>query len=109
MKTPIFVYEPATLHVFSTKEKAEAYIEAIDVTNGAFTAAYDSEGFRLEIEVTPDNDVIFNSADPPENRAEELRVLLQVFLKGAKGVSDDWLASTSLNELIVKSLDYKTR
>jgi hypothetical protein len=110
MKPPIFVYEPATLDVFSTKEKAEAYMEAVDVKNGVYTAVYDSEGYVLEVTVTSDNGVAINSTAPPVKKIDELRELLETFLKTARtvSVSDEWLASASLNELVAKALEHKT-
>ena len=110
MKTPIFVYSDGTLDIFSTKEKAEAYNEAQTVANYDFTA-YDSEGYQLEVTVTPDNAVVINPVEPPVKMAAELRELLRNFLSIAKtaSVSDDWLASASLSELVAKALEHKTR
>jgi hypothetical protein len=108
MKSPIFVYEPATLYVFSTKEKALAFIEAVDVENGVYTEVYDSEGYILEVFVVDRNDVAIESLKPPKKNAQSLHELLHDYLQGIKGVSKEWLANASLRELVNKSLDYKT-
>lgn len=110
MKTPIFVYEPDTLYVFSTKEKAEACMEAVDVRNHVYTAVYDAEGNLLNLSVKSDDEIIIEPMNSSLNKSDDLRTLLYDFFKfGRPVVTDSWLTSASLDELVTKALEFKTR
>ena len=52
---PIIVLSKDELCVFESIESAEQYMEAIDVKNGEYLAAYDSEGRRFQIRVVRRN------------------------------------------------------
>jgi hypothetical protein len=49
VQPPIIVDARSELLLFRSVELAEAWLEAIDVRNGEYAAAYDSEGRRLEV------------------------------------------------------------
>lgn len=107
---PIFVYEPRTLYIFTTKDKAQGFIEAVDVRNNVYTEIYDAEGYLLNLSVTSDDEVIIEQLNPSLSKAENLKRLLYDFLKhGKQQVTDDWLISASLAELVTEAVKFKTR
>ncbi len=112
--SPTFIHAEDGLDVFSTQAKAETFMEAIDVKNGVYRAAYDRLGDLLNIEVTSDDFVVLNSTHPPINKAEELHNLLRSFLKMLKernklhDVSDSWLENASLDEMVAKAMEFKS-
>lgn len=66
MKEPIIeASEHNDILVFETKEKAERYIEAIDLQNGE-VILYDSEGRLLSAKPHPNGSIIIepNNSDP---------------------------------------------
>lgn len=71
--------EPALL--FSSVQRAEAYLEPIDVKNNVYTAAYGPEGQPFRI-ATDGWKVHIHRDDDAPNQREELRVLLVRLLRG---------------------------
>jgi hypothetical protein len=53
IQPPIIVDARGELLLFRSAESAAAYLEAIDVENEEYAAAYDSEGRNLELGVKP--------------------------------------------------------
>lgn len=49
VRPPIIVDSRRELLLFRDVARAEAYLEAIDVRNGEYSAAYDSEGHGLAL------------------------------------------------------------
>jgi hypothetical protein len=49
LRPPIIVDAKTEIFLFRTIEGAAAYLEAIDVRNGEYSAAYDSEGRRIAL------------------------------------------------------------
>lgn len=127
MKAPIFIDGDGGLLIFNTVEDAVNYIEPTDVENYEYNAAYDSEGrllnLRLEesfvsrrrrsflgglIEITPSTPLIsIESAESNPTHQEELKNLLIGFLMKT-GVQEEILSKCTLEELIDKSMKFKT-
>ncbi len=103
---PIIVDEQGTATVFESVEDAERYLEPIDVRNGEYVA-YDSEGRLLRLLPTSPRITIEN-ADLEPHHANEVRELL-VRLLSYTGVPVEILRSESLQELVARSLEYKTK
>ena len=107
MNSPTFVCEEGYLLVFSTREAAESYCEAQFVVEYDYEA-YGSDGYQLELTITPDRFVAIKPMIPPVNKSDELRELIQKFLRiGETPASEDWLTSATLEELVEKALEYK--
>jgi hypothetical protein len=106
MKTPIFINEMGDISVFDSVEDAERYLEPIDVANNEYVG-YDSEGRLLQLTVTDANRVSIRSSEPIPKHAVELRESLIWFLSYV-GVSERWLSSAPLRELVERMLEYKT-
>jgi hypothetical protein len=49
LQPPIVVDGKSELLLFRDLKSAEAFMEAVDIHNGEYAAAYDSEGRRLEV------------------------------------------------------------
>ncbi len=49
VKPPLFAFEGGDVSIFHSVNELESTLEGIDVLNGAYEA-FDSEGFRLELE-----------------------------------------------------------
>jgi hypothetical protein len=109
LQSPIFVYGEGYISVFSSREKAEAYLEAVDVAKGIYKA-YDSQGYLLQISVRGEDEVCINQPSDLVKMDLVLHDLLQDFFRQANRilVSEDWLAGASLSDLVAKSLEYKT-
>ena len=103
---PIIVDEQGTATVFESVEDAERYLEPIDVRNGEYVA-YDSEGRLLRLLPTSPRITIEN-ADLEPHHSKEVRELL-VRLLSYTGVPVEILRSESLQELVARSLEYKTK
>ncbi len=101
---PIIVDESGDVDVFESVQYAESYLEAIDVEKRRFVA-YDKEGRLLELLPTSTR-ITIRSAEEQPNHADDLKNLLLKFLSRV-GVSSDWLAEASLEELVNKSLEFK--
>jgi hypothetical protein len=78
--------EPALF--FSSVEDAEGYLEAIDVENGVYTAAYGPGGEPYRISIEGDNVVISSTGGPPQ--PDKLKALLLLYL-GDRGSPTDEL------------------
>lgn len=89
--------EPALF--FSSPEAAELYMEATDVENGVYKAAYDSEGNPYTISAV-DELVVIRPAVGQPSEANNLRLLLLRFLSAVNvPVSPD----ENLSDLVAKS------
>ena len=64
MDEPVFVVDGLDVTVFRTVADAEAYLEAIDVSNGEYDAACDSSR-KLSLEVEGRRVVVHSAEDPP--------------------------------------------
>jgi hypothetical protein len=49
IRSPIIIDAGSELLLFRDVERAEAYLEAVDVRKGEYSAAYDSDGRRLTL------------------------------------------------------------
>lgn len=96
--------------VFETRERAESYLEPIDVKNEEYQI-YDSTGLLLETHIGRDSRgiewVSIQEPRQPENRESELIDLLCHFLKVADSKIEN-LRNQSLAELVRASLKFKT-
>ena len=106
MKVPIIVSNFGDVLIFDSIEKAERYIEPIDVDNNEYIA-YDSEGHLLHLVNLPRYQVAIEPAETEPNHANELREILMDFL-ARTGVSKSWLSRASLQELVKKGMEYTT-
>lgn len=107
MKTPIFeISEPNDVLIFETKEKAERYIEAIDLLNGNCLLV-DAEGRLLNASPHKNGSIIIDPNFSEPTYQNELRKVLIDFFK-AVGEDKDWVDKAILSELVEKSLAYKT-
>lgn len=103
---PIIVDEQGTAIVFESIEGAERYLEPIDVRNNEYVA-YDSEGRLLRFLPTSPR-ITIEAAELDPRHSTEVRELL-IRLLGYTGVAVDMLRGESLQDLVTKSLEYKTK
>ncbi|MFM6268229.1 MAG: hypothetical protein ACKPGT_03580 [Microcystis sp.] len=101
---PIIVYDNGDLLIFESNRIAESYLEPIDID--VYTA-YDCKGHLLKLMIQ-NNRVIIQLAEREPNHINELRQILIGFMLRL-GVQSDWLSNASLQDLIIKSLEYKTQ
>jgi hypothetical protein len=105
IKLPIIIDEFGDVLVFESVEKAESFLEPIDVINDD-VIAYDGEGrlltFSIETGIWFDR-VVLHSAEKEPNHAPELRHALVRFLSQL-GVSDKWLSRASLSDLVNRAV-----
>jgi hypothetical protein len=73
------------LLVFPSQRQAAGYIEAIDVENGEYPAAFKPDGCRVQI-TTSGDDVVFSAATAD---AEGLRGQLEIYLARPLRETDD--------------------
>lgn len=109
IRLPIFVSEPLDIHVFTSREYAERYLEAIDVRDGRYTA-YDSSGRLLKLSVQVVNRrevVLIEAAETESTHQAQLRDHLIAFLSAIR-FEQPQLAQLSLEALVEISLKYKT-
>jgi hypothetical protein len=87
--------EPAL--IFSSPSVAEGYLEATDVRNGTYPAAYGPRGEPYEIKVSDNEEVKIQMKDGCPRDAEGLRELVETFLRSyGIPVSED----ISLEEIV---------
>jgi hypothetical protein len=122
---PITVDSHGELLFFESAEKAEEYLEPVDVTNGEYIA-YDALGRRLALGIEnrkwrergfwrfliPEEhlveQVVIEPAESIPTHANELTNKLRTFLVRV-GESQEWLSRASLDELIRRGIErYKT-
>jgi hypothetical protein len=107
MKPPIIeASEPNDLLIFESKEKAERFIEAVDLLKGE-CILYDSEGRLLDAKPHPNGSIIIIEpiySDPTHK--EDLKKALINFFR-AIGEDEQWLSAATLPELIEKGLKHK--
>ncbi len=106
---PILAWEGLDLGSFPNVRSAEGYIEAYDVDEYVI---YDSQG-RLLKAITGDMNkgefwVKLECVEPEPIHASELRQRLLDY-QAYFGVSDEWLSSASLEQLVAKALEYSWR
>jgi hypothetical protein len=106
MKPPIIVDNFGDTMIFESVEKAEKYIEPMDVINEEYVA-YDSEGRLLQLIAELPLHVVLLAAESEPYHAHELRRLLADFFERI-GISTNWLERASLHDLVMKGLEYKT-
>jgi hypothetical protein len=106
MIAPIIIYNFGDVLIFETVEKAERYIEPIDIDNNEYIA-YDSEGRLLRLIVRSRNRVHIEATEAEPNHADEVRKILIDFLAYV-GLLRDRLLNATLQDLIVEGLKYKT-
>lgn len=106
IKAPIIIDEHGDTSIYESVKDAELDLEAIDVKNKEYVA-YDSEGRLLRLIPASVHEVTVESAEQEPNHADELRALLFDFL-AYMGAPVSWLEKASLQELVERSLEYKT-
>ena len=103
MKTPIFAYEPNDLSAFSTKEAAEAYIEAIDVLDDVYPYVFDADGYLLDAVVVENRWIKIRPTKPLKRDRQTLFDILHRHVSHVltvKGQSDEWLETATLADLV---------
>ncbi|NJN13092.1 MAG: hypothetical protein HC815_36295 [Richelia sp. RM1_1_1] len=104
MKVPIIVYDDGDVLIFESVDLAENYLEPFDIH---LYKAYDSEGHLLHL--TPDGNIVsIELAETEPNHTNNLRQVIFEFLLKV-GIQKDWLLQASLEDLILKSLEFKTQ
>lgn len=88
----LFVAADEPLLVFPSARAAERYIEAADVENGIYRAAYGPKGEPYRVASARKRVIIHPTVEP--DRPEELRALLVRYLQGT-GQTFDYDAATS--------------
>jgi hypothetical protein len=94
--------EPAVF--FSSIQSAESYLEAIDVNNGVYTAAYGPAGEPYRISA-PNNRVSITPDPSYPAKPRELRALLVRFFAATKAPARD---SEDLDALVKRCVPYLT-
>lgn len=109
MRPPIIVNNFGDVMFFASVAAVEQYLEAIDIENNEYVA-YDSEGCLVTLGVVKQKGlssgikrVVVERAEAEPTHASELRNTLVDFF-GRVGVSKDWLASASLEELVKRGI-----
>ena len=114
IQPPIVVDAKSEVLLFRSPERAEAYLEAIDVRNGEYAAAYDSEGRRLELGVrsverrflglirTQLDLVDVRALEDEPSHAAELATLLKTHLL-RQGLAE--LSTQSVGPLVATAID----
>lgn len=110
MKEPIIVTENGDIDIFESVEKAERYIEPIDVKTGD-SVFYDSEGRILQASVIEDSrgiekTVIEDGKEYRVNNSELKRILID-FLEYLDYPRHE-LEVMELSSLVKESLKFKT-
>ena len=82
------------------------YLEPLDVKRGEMVG-YDREGRLLRLTAKKFR-VIIETAEEEPNHATGLREVLVEFLPHV-GVPENWLQRATLQELVAKALEYKTK
>ena len=90
----LFVAADEPLLVFPSIKAAENWVEAIDVENGVYGAAYGSEGEPHHIGTVGNRVVIEPTGEP--NRPEDLRALLVKYLQTTGQTFDDRISTAEL-------------
>ena len=106
IEAPIIVEETGSTYIFDSIEVAESYLEPIDVEAERFVA-FDSRGRLLRLLPTTPL-ITIEAAEEVPNHAEPVRELLIKFLYDC-GSTDPNLSSLTLQQLVQKSLRFKTR
>ena len=102
---PIIVHENGDVLVFDSVEKAETYLEPIDVLNGEYTT-YDSVGILLKLSVIDKlKKVRIEVYEPIENCHDELMEILRNFFLRV-GIEADSINNASLQQLVEKSREF---
>lgn len=102
VKPPIIVFDNGDVLIFESVEKAESYLEPIDIP---VYSAYDSCGHLLQLQ-RQQNRVKIHLADPELNYSDQLKTILIEFLSKIE-ISSDYLSELSIQELICRALKYK--
>ena len=105
MNLPIIAYDSGDVLVFENKDMAEKYLEPVDIKNNVYVA-YDSSGYKLDLSVKGEKVSVCQSTDLKLYAKELKEILFNFFLE--IGINQDWCNKASLDELIKKSLEFKT-
>lgn len=114
MKPPIIVDSQGDLLLFESVEKAERYLEPIDI-EGELVPIFDSEGRRLVARIVPDKigwwgqtaKVTLSLAEEEAANETDLRMLLIEFLNKVRAESPNPLHLLPLKELIRMAKPFK--
>lgn len=104
MDAPIVVHENGDVVIFASVERAERYLEPIDVEAGRLTA-YDSAGRLLRLVPTSPR-ITIEAAEAEPTHNEELRESLRELLSHV-GVAEDQIDRMSIQEMVKRALEYK--
>jgi hypothetical protein len=110
MKEPIIVYENGAVDIFDRRDRAEAYVEPIDVRNNEYVF-YDSEGQLLEALIVEDSrgieHVVLQDGKEEIYDKPGLALILARFLNYL-GYQKNDLEQMSLSQLVDEGLKFKT-
>lgn len=115
METPILVIENGDISIFKSVNKAQRYLEPIDVKNSEYVA-YDRDGHLLSLTISQKRNSSFfgkaktiesveiSEAEEEGDHAEDLRKALINFFKRT-GVYNHDDETLTMNELINKAVN----
>jgi hypothetical protein len=119
IRPPIIVDAKSELLLFRSVERAEAYLEAVDVRNGEYAAAYDSDGRRLELGTKIVTRRVFlglvpsriecaslRATDDRPSHTSELRELLEVRLSASDASTVSQCSNGGLITMAVERWGY---
>jgi len=110
IEIPVFLYEPNNLYIFDSVEGAKRFAEPIDVINNEYKA-YDAKGRLLRMTVQNHDKkqmIVLEPLEEVPTHQTELFNALKQFLASCR-VDSEWLAQATLQGLIAKGLEYKTK
>lgn len=110
LKPPIFVWEPNDLSAYESPEAAEKHLEAVDVEDGVYAAAYDAQGLLLKFRIIePTKRGAFSvsggrfTIEPAEEHPThmtDLETILRKYLTSVGDYSEAWLSTATTVQLI---------
>jgi len=110
MKPPIIADNRGDVLVFETVEKAERYLEPIDVKNNEYEI-YDAGGWRLTASVIRDSRgrerVRLSLNQPPIQDQDKLRTILLEYLSAVMNPKEA-IDNCSFEQLVEYGLKFKT-
>lgn len=105
MTPPIFLDESGDILVFCSKEKAQRYVEAIDVANNEYRG-YDSEGRLLNLQLSDTGVIEIQLHELQPTHQMELKYILVKFLLEVEQKNIQ-ISQVSLEELVIRMLKYQ--
>jgi hypothetical protein len=107
MREPLFVQDPGEVLVFRDAEHLTSYLEAVDIETEPPLGAWDADGRRIRLEVTPPpyRIVVTREIENEPAAPEELRQALIHFFRRLE-VQQPGLDMLPLPDLVQMSMRY---